>query len=190
MKSRISNQSYKPNEVKRLTIIEKIGISDSALWMIFIFLVICAAATRLVPLVSKTILLLAILDFFFSLVLLLFFLFEFNKKKDLKGLNALLDKEKFNNLCFECGLYTQSLSSSREINIPEIEITGDGFKLAALPGIATKTLESKDSFNDFLAQNDSDEYIINAYSGGDGWIYFETKKNFKRDGLKHEKNSE
>lgn len=102
------------------------------------------------------------------------------------GLSALLDERKFKDFCFQNRLYLNSYFDPDEILFPKIILIEHGFKVDAMPGIASKIADSKDAFNDFLAVNGSDLIIVDVEAPGNGWIYFYTEENFKKDGLKNE----
>lgn len=116
-----------------------------------------------------------------ALILLILLYKREKRKAENKGLSSIFSDERFQCFCFEEGLFTQSLYDLRYINIPEVRITKDGFKMTALPGIAEKCLNAKEDLSNFLSRNGSDLYITNAYAGGDGWLYYTVSKNFRKD---------
>lgn len=188
-KNRINNTIWKPNNVYKLNVYQKVLVVLFIITFIGIFLMIAANLVSVVPVVSMLMIITGLLLCVISIPLEVVVFYIYIGKNKNCNLGSLLSSEHFENFCFQKKLYTQSLYDSRQVNIPEVEITNQGFRLTALPGIAEKTLDSKEDLNNFLSQNGLDIYIVNAYAGGDGWIYFETKKNFKRDGLKYEKDS-
>lgn len=171
----------KPTNVYRFTTREKVLIVLSVITFLGIFLVIAANMVSIMPVVSTLMIIIGLLLCVISIPLEVG-VFYIGKTKNY-NLESLLSSELFENFCFQKKLYTQSLYDSRQVNIPEVEITSHGFKLTALPGIAEKTLDAKEDLNNFLSQNGLDIYIVNAYAGGDGWLYFNTAKNFRRDGI-------
>lgn len=174
----------KPTNSYRFTIREKVLIVLSIITFFGFFLIVSANMVSIMPVVSTLMIIIGLLLCVLSIPLEVGVFYIGETKK--YNLESLLSSELFENFCFQNKLYTQSLFENRQINIPETEITNHGFRLKALPGIAEKILDSKEDLNNFLSQNGLDIDIVNAYAGGDGWIYFITKKNFRKDGLKYE----
>lgn len=179
MKNKVSIS--KPQKIRRFSSYEKVIIVGITMLVVGIFLVIISSLISYVPLFSMDIFSLGGILIFSSGIMLYMTIPKKRKKK--KGVSALLDNDKFNSFCFENRLFTESLNDSRKINIPKVALTSDGFKLSALPGIASRLIDAKDDLNNFLAQNESNMFIISAFAGGDGWIYYIVKKDFRKDRL-------
>lgn len=171
----------KPQKIRRFSSYEKAIIVGITMLVVGTFLVIISSLISYVPLFSMDIFSLGGILIFSSGIMLYMTIRKKREKK--KGVSALLDNDKFNNFCFENRLFTESLNDSRKINIPKVALTSDGFKLSALPGIASRLIDAKDDLNNFLAQNESNMFIISAFAGGDGWIYYIVKKDFRKDRL-------
>ena len=186
--NRSNNKIFKPTNVHKFKTSEKILIILLVITFFGIFLIASAGMVSVMPALSTLMVITGLLLCVCSIPLeIVIFYLQNNKSYSLK---TILKCEKFKNFCYQEQLYTQSLYDNRQINIPEAEITNQGFRLKALPGIAEKTLNSKDDLDNFFAQNGLDLYISNSYAGGDGWIYFIIQKNFRKEGIDHEKKPE
>lgn len=187
-KNRSKSTIFKPTNVHRFKTSDKILITLLVVTFLGIFFIASASMVSVMPVLSTLMIITGLLLCVYSVPLeVVIFYLQKNKVCNLK---TLLKCEKFKNFCYQKQLYTQSLYDNRQINIPEAEVTNQGFRLKALPGIAEKTLNSKDDLDDFFAQNGLDLYISNSYAGGDGWIYFIIHKNFRKEGIDHEKKPE
>lgn len=170
-----------PNNVHRFTVREKIMISLGTMILIGIFLIASSITVSNVAPLSAIMGIVGLLICIIAIISIIMACYVFRNKKS--NLDSILRSENFKNFCYQKKLYTQSLYDNRQVNIPKAEITNEGFRLLALPGIAGKTLDSKEDLNNFLVQNGLDIYIVNAYAGGDGWLYFDISKNFRNDKL-------
>lgn len=189
-KNRINNTVLKPNNVYRLNFYQKVLVVLFVINFFGIFLIIAANMISIVPIISTLMIITGILLCVISIPLEVGVSYVYMGKNKNWNLESLLNSEYFENFCFQKRLYTQSLYDSRQVNIPEVEITDQGFRLTSLPGIAEKILDSKNDLDDFFAQNGLDLCISNSYAGGDGWIYFIIQKNFRKEGIGHEKKPE
>lgn len=180
-KNRINNTVWKPNNVYKLNVYQKVLVVLFIITFFGIFLMFAANMVSIMPAVSTLMIIIGVLLCVISIPLevVVFYI----GKNDNNNLESVLKGEKFKDFCFQQQLYTESLYDNRQVNIPMAEITNHGFKLTALPGIANKTLDAKEDLNNFLVQNGLNIYIVNAYAGGDGWLYFDISKNFRNDQL-------
>lgn len=184
-KNKSSNKIFKPTNVHKFKTSEKILIIFGVITFFGIFLIVSAGMVSVMPVLSTLMIITGLLLCVYTIPLeIVIFYLQKNKTYSLK---TLLKCEKFKNFCYQEQLYTQSLYDNRQVNIPDAEITSQGFRLEALPGISEKTLNSKEDLDDFFAKNGLDLYISNSYAGGDGWIYFIIQKNFRKEGLNYEK---
>lgn len=179
MKNKVSIS--KPQKIRRLSKREKIGIVGVTTLILGVFIIVSGNVIKYVPGLSMKIRGLGWILIIISAITFYLMLRENRKKK--KGIAVLLDADKYNSFCFENRLFTESLNDSRKINIPKVALISNGFKLSALPGIASRLIDAKDDLNDFLSQNGSNMFIISAFAGGDGWIYYIVKKDFRKDRL-------
>lgn len=108
---------------------------------------------------------------------------EYYQNSENRGLSVLLDERKYKDFCYQNGLYINSYFNPDQAFFPEIKLIENGFKLEAMPGIATKIANSKDEFNDYLAIHGSSLIIYEVKVPGNGWIYFYVKDNFRQDRL-------
>lgn len=180
MKRIRKNLIKKPQKVKRLKT-EEIILVFIVISLLFTFIFLSSAFEVYIPNLSHLLLFLGVLSTLNALMLLIFWYRREKRKIENSGLSSIFSDERFQCFCFEEGLYTQSLYDLRYINIPEVRITKDGFKMTALPGIAEKCLNAKEDLSNFLSQNGLDIYIVNAYAGGDGWLYYTVSKDFRKD---------
>lgn len=167
-KNKFRSTIFKPTNVHRFKMLEKILIILLIVTFLGIFLIVSASMVSVMPVLSTLMVITGLLLCVCSIPLeIVIFYLQNDKNYNLK---TLLKCEKFKNFCYQKQLYTQSLYDNRQVNIPDVEITSQGFRLEALPGISEKTLNSKEDLDNFFAQNGLDLYISNSYAGGDGYI--------------------
>ena len=138
-KNKSSNKTFKPTNVHKFKTSEKILIVFGVITFLGIFLIVSAGMVSVMPVLSTLMIITGLLLCVYTIPLeiVIFYL----QKNKICNLKTLLKCEKFKNFCYQKQLYTQSLYDNRQINIPEAEVTNQGFRLKALPGIAEKTLD-------------------------------------------------
>lgn len=117
------------------------------------------------------------------LVLSVALFFHSKNNEQYKSLECLLEKTKYKQLCYQLGLYVMSVDSSEDIIFPNREITDDGFRIEALPGLSERLLDSVDDFNGILYRNHTELTIEECYLKS-GWIYYKIDHNFRKARIK------
>lgn len=183
-KWRIKLKGKRPNDLKRYPL--KIRLMFYICLMGFLILLTCigmADSYNALPimLVPFTVILVILIMILFTLSTALFF--HSKSKKHYKGLECLLEKSKYKQLCYQLGLYVVSVDSSEDIIFPNREITNNGFRVEALPGLSERLLDSVDDFNGVLYRNHTELTIEECYLKS-GWIYYKITHNFRKARIK------
>lgn len=178
-------KSRKPNSFKSYPIKTRLVFY---IGLIIILILISVAgminALKVCPFMVTPYVLILLILFVAVIILIIILLFQSQEKNQYGKLQCLLEKSLYMQICYQLKLYEVSVDNSEDIIFPDREITDNGFRIEALPGLSERLLNAIDDFNGILYRKRTQLVIEESYLKS-GWVYYQVSQDFRKSRIKN-----